>query len=154
MSAPRNYINTNARQASLSYLKLKCDRSKYNQYFPDRASETVVMHKTLNPIAKVPEALTNQQIKRSNELLLKLSEKIAQKRGGDKVFWKAFQEIGSGKIPSMTTNKELTSIFSTFHILPTQEDIENLKTFLHQGLDEGNVTMQHFRLRMEQSHLQ
>jgi hypothetical protein len=154
MSAPRNYIQANARQASLSYLKLKCDRSKYNQYFPDRASETVVMHKTLNSITKVPEALTNQQIKRSNELLLKLSEKIAQRRGGDKVFWKAFQEIGSGKIPSMSTNKELTSIFTTFNILPTQEDIENLKTFLHQGLNEGNVTMQHFRLRMEQSHIQ
>lgn len=150
-SASRNYIQANARQASLTYSKLKCDRSKYDWYFPDRASESVTQMQTFNSETKASETLTAQQKKSSNELLLTLSEKVSQRKGGDQILLRAFQEIGHGKIVS---SEELKSILSKFHILPTQEDVEKLTVFLKQGLKEGRITLQHFRLRMEQSHLQ
>jgi hypothetical protein len=153
-SAPRNFIQANARQASLTYSKLKCDRSKYDWYFPDRASDSVAQIPNLNSPSKPFELLTFQQKKSSNELLLKLSEKVSQKRGGDQMLWRAFKEIGDGKTFEITSSKELKSILTKFHILASQEDIENLQVFLKEGLKEGHIKLQHFRLRMEQSHLQ
>jgi hypothetical protein len=106
---------------------------------------------TFNSETKASETLTAQQKKSSNELLLTLSEKVSQRKGGDQILLRAFQEIGHGKIVS---SEDLKSILSKFHILPTQEDVEKLTVFLKQGLKEGRITLQHFRLRMEQSHLQ
>ena len=152
-SAPRNYIQANARQASLSYLKLKCDRSKYHEYFPERTSESALQNQLLTSETKPPETLTSQQKKRSNELLLLLSEKTSQKKGGDQIFWRAFQEFGTGKISSITSSKELQSILLKFSIVPGEDDIKNLLTFLKVGLKDGRVTYQHFRIKLEQSHL-
>jgi hypothetical protein len=153
-SAPRNYIQANARQASLSYLKLKCDRSKYHEYFPERMSDPIAQNRPLTSETKHPETLTSEQKKRSNELLLLLSEKTSQKKGGDQAFWRVFQEFSSGKVTSVTSSKELQSILFKFSILPDECDIKNLLTFLQLGLKDGRVTYQHFRLRLEQSHLQ
>ncbi len=151
-SAQKNYIQANALAASLSYSKLKCDRSKYDWYYPDRATELVAQMQMLNSESKATATLTIQQKKCSNELLLKLSEKVSQKKGGDQILLKAFQEIGNGKTSLITSSKDLESVLSKFHLHPSQEDIKNLAIFL--GLKEGRVTLQHFRLRMEQSHLQ
>jgi hypothetical protein len=154
-SAPRNYIHKNAQQASLTYLKLKCDRSKYNQYFPERAAEpTTVLNTSLNSKNETLEPLNSDKKKRSNELLLKLSEKISQKKGGDQILWRAFNEFGCGKIASIATSNELKSILSTFHIVPNQEEAENLVRFLKEGLTDGRITLQYFRLKLEQSHIQ
>lgn len=154
-SAQRNYIQSNAKQASLTYLKLKCDRSKYNQYFPERASDSVVHQRSTNSDSKVPEpeTLTSQQKKRSNELLLRLSEKISEKRGGDQLLWRVFREVGSGKTTSINSGKEVSKILSAFNILPSQDDIENLTVFLRHSLKERRIPFPHFRLLLEQSHI-
>jgi hypothetical protein len=153
-SEQRNYIQANAKQASLSYLKLKCDRSKYDEYFPQRASDSFVQQQSVNSESKAAKTeLTPQQKKRSNEILLSLSEKVSQKRGGDQMLWRIFQEVGSGKVTSITSGKELSRILATFQILPSQDDIGNLVAFLRHGLKENRITFQLFRLRLEQSHL-
>jgi hypothetical protein len=153
-SEQRNYIQANAKQASLTYLKLKCDRSKYHEYFPERASDSVVQHQSLNSESNSTKtAMTSQQKKRSNELLLNLSEKVSQKRGGDQLLWRIFQEVGSGKVTTISSGNELSKIFATFQIFPSQDDIENLTAFLRHGLKKSRITFQLFRLRLEQSHL-
>jgi hypothetical protein len=153
-SEQRNYIKSNAKQASLTYLKLKCDRSKYNEYFPGRAYDSAVQHQNINSESKGAQlTMTSQQKKRCNELLLNLSEKVTQKRGGDQMLWRIFQEVGSGKVTAINSAKELSMILATFQILPSQDDIENLIAFLRHDLKERRITFQIFRLRLEQSHL-